>query len=311
MLVKLLSGKSFFVQIILGILFLILLFFQIQHVNLDWQSISGASLFTLACVVTVLFFHSTNLLKARGIAILYFLTWVLCFSEIALDFKTASALLTCTLIYWRFLAAEQSSENSKFLFDVGILLSISGFFYPPSFFLSGFLVILFSYTRSVNLKGFILLLMGFTLPLVVGVQLLYLIGQMEWLNSYQYAFCLDFISFPPWGLIPVGILVVLSWIDHLHQSMTQDINKRHKYFLTFLYFLNWILIIVLYAGENTNMLAFLGLPIAIFLTRFTQYQKSETLKEVIIWIYLATMIGYLFRAELVELYQDLLGNIAF
>ncbi len=311
MLVKLLSGKSFFVQIILGILFLILFFTQIQHANLDWKSISGISLFLLACVVTFLFIHSTNLLKVHGIGILYFLTWMLCFAEIALDFKMAAALLTGALIYWRFLAAEQSPENSKFLFDVGILLSIAGFFYPPGFFLSGFLVILFSYMRSVNLRGLILLLIGFTLPLVVGIQLLYLIGQIEWLNSYQYAFCLDFISFPPWGLIPVGILILLSWVDHLSQSTTQDINKRHKYFVTFLYFINWIIIIVLYAGENQNMLAFLGLPITIFLTRFTQYQKSESIKEVIIWIYLATMIGYLFRAELVELYQDLLGNVAF
>lgn len=311
MLVKLLSGKSFFVQIILGILFLILFFTQIQYANLDWESISGISLFLLACGVTVLFFHSTQLLKAHGIAILYFLAWVLCFSQIAIDFKIAAALLTSTLIYWRFLAAEQSPENSKFLFDVGILLSISGFFYPPSFFLAGFLVILFSYTRSVNLKGFVLLFIGFTLPLVVGVQLLYLIGQMEWLNSYQYAFCLDFINFTPWSLIPVAILIVLSWMDHLMQSATQDINKRHKYFLTFLYFVNWLIIIVLYAGENKNTLVFLGLPLSIFLTRFTQYQKSETIKEIIIWVYLATMVGYFFQAEILELYQDLLGNVTF
>ncbi len=311
MLVKLLSGKSFFAQIILGIVFLVLFFFKIQPISADWESITGIFLFLATGVVTFLFFHHTPLIKAYGIAFWYFFIWILCFSEIATDYKIAASFLTCTLIFWRLLDAEQSPENTKFMFDVGILLSISGFFYPPSFFLLGFLLFIFVYMRSVNLKGFILFLIGFTLPLVVGIQILYLIGQMEWLNSFQYAFCLDFWKGFVWALIPVGVLIIFSWMDHLSQSSTQDINKRHKYFLIFLYFINWIIILALFAGENVDLLAFLGLPLTIFLTRFTQYQKSGVLKEILLWVYLIAVSGYYFRAEIIDIYMDLLGNVTF
>ena len=311
MLAKLLSGKSFLAQIILGIVFLVLFYLKNQSLIVDWESISGIFFFLLSIVLSFVFFRITSLIKLHGVAFWYFSIWILCFSGIAVDFKIAASVFTCTLIFWRLLEAEQSPENIRFLFDVGILLSITGFFYPPGFFLCGFLLFVFIYMRSVNLKGFILFLIGFTLPLVVGVQILYLIGQIDWLNSYQYAFCLDFWSYPLWGLIPLAILVLVGWADHLSQSTAQDIHKRRKYFLSFLYFINWIVILVLYGGENLNLLAFLALPLSIFLVRFTQYQKSEKTKEILLWLYLAIMAGFYFRYEIIEIYNDLLGNVAF
>ena len=311
MLVKLLSGKSFFAQIILGILFTLLFFIKKQTLSFDWQSITGIFLFFISIFVSLLFYQNSPLIKHQGLVVWYFLIWMLCFSEISLDFKLSAALLMSTLLFWRLIVADQSPENTKFLFDVGILLSISGFFFPPGFLLFGFLLFLFIYMRSVTLKGFILFLIGISLPLIVGVQLLYLIGQIEWINSYQSAFCMDYWDFPIWGLVPIGLLIILSWLDHLAQSATQDINKRQKYFLNFLYFTNWVIILILFAGENTDALAFLGLPLAIFLTRFTQYQKSNTVKEVLLWLYLATMLGFYFWENLLEIYEDLLGNVAF
>ena len=311
MLAKLLSGKSFFAQIILGILFIILFFLKISPLHFDWQTITGIIFFFLSVGVSLLFLHNSTLIKTQGFSVFYFLIWMLCFAEISLDFKLSASLFMCTLIFWRLIVSEQSTENNKFLFDVGILLSITGFFFPPGFLLFGFLLFLFIYMRSVSLKGFILFLIGITLPLIVGVQLLYLIGQIEWLYSYQSSFCLDFWDFPVWGLIPIGTLILLSWMDHLAQSGTQDINKRQKYFLTFLYFVNWLIILTLYGEKELGLLAFLGLPISIFLTRFTQYQKSETLKEILLWIYFLTMGGFYFRNELMKIYYDLLGNVAF
>lgn len=311
MLAKLLSGKSFFAQIILGILFIILFFLKISPLHFDWQTITGILFFLLSVGVSLLFLHNSTLIKTQGFSVFYFLIWMLCFAEISLDFKLSASLFMCTLIFWRLIVSEQSTENNKFLFDVGILLSITGFFFPPGFLLFGFLLFLFIYMRSVSLKGFILFLIGITLPLIVGVQILYLIGQIEWLYSYQSSFCLDFWDFPVWGLIPIGTLILLSWMDHLAQSGTQDINKRQKYFLTFLYFVNWLIILTLYGEKELGLLAFLGLPISIFLTRFTQYQKSETLKEILLWIYILSMGGFYFRNELMKIYHDLLGNVAF
>lgn len=311
MLAKSLSGKSFFAQIFLGILFIVLFFLKITPLNFDWQTITGILFFLLSVGGSLLFLQNSTLIKTQGFSVFYFLIWMLCFAEISLDFKLSASLFMCTLIFWRLIVSEQSTENNKFLFDVGILLSITGFFFPPGFLLFGFLLVLFLYMRSVSLKGFILFLIGISLPLIVGVQLLYLIDQIEWIYSYQSSLCPDYFYISLWGLIPIGILILLSWLDHLAQSGTQDINKRQKYFLTFLYFVNWLIILVLYGGSNINLLVFIGLPLSIFLTRFTQYQKSETLKEVLLWVYLLTMGGYYFRNELVNIYQDLLGNVAF
>src|SRR5690606_31873427 len=250
------------------------------------------------------------LIKNQGVACWYIFIWFLTFSG-ELDFRLTASLLVCSIIFWRLLIAEQGLDSSKFLFELGFLLSISSFFYPPSLLLVGFLMFVYIYMQSFNLKGFLLFIIGFTLPMAVGVQLLYLVDQTIWLKEYQYAFCLDFWTTRVWSLIPLGILIIISWIDHLSQSGTQDINKRQKYFLTFLYFINWIIILILFAGKNTELLCFLALPVSLFLTRFVQYQKSIVLKEVLLWIYLAIMAGFYFRFEIIKIYEDLLGNVTF
>src|SRR5690606_13376495 len=217
MLVKLLSGKSFLVQIILGILFLVLFFLKIHPISPDWQTITGISFFLLAVFLTFLFFQLTPLIKNQGVASWYIFIWFLTFSQ-ELDFRLTASLLVCSIIFWRLLIAEQGLDSSKFLFELGFLLSISSFFYPPSLLLVGFLMFVYIYMQSFNLKGFLLFIIGFTLPMAVGVQLLYLVDQTIWLKEYQYAFCLDFWTTRVWSLIPLGILIIISWIDHLSQS---------------------------------------------------------------------------------------------
>ncbi|NLN33412.1 MAG: hypothetical protein GX159_07435 [Flavobacteriaceae bacterium] len=311
MLVNLLSGKSFLARIIPGILFLVLFCFKIYPVTIEWQPITSTLLFLISMLITLMFFQYTPLIKNNGLSSWYFFIWMLCFSSDLQDFRMNASLLVCSLIFWRILVAEQSLDNKKVLFEIGFLLSISSFFYPPSLFLAGFLIFVYIYMQSLNLKGFLLFIIGFTLPMALGLQLLYLADEISWLKEYQYAFYLDFWRGKLWALIPIGVLILISWVDHLSQSGTQDINKRHKYFLTFLYFINWIGILIFFGGDNLQTLTFLGLPIALFLTRFTQYRKSEKTKEVLLWLYLIIMAGFYFRIEIMEIYEDLLGNVSF
>lgn len=311
MLVNLLSRKSFFAEIILGSLFFTLFFWSNAPFSNDWQDILGIISFVGAILVSCLFFHNQNLIKYPGYANWFFLIWMFPFAGIAFDFKISISLFFCTLIFWRLLATEQSMENKKFFFDIGILLSISSFFYPPSLLLAGFLIFIFIYIQSFNIKSFLLFFIGFILPLVVGVQLIYLMNQMSWLETYYSAFCLDFWTYRAWGLIPIVLMLLVIWFDHLSNSGTQDINKRHKYFLTFLYFVNLLITLVLFGGDNYVYLAVLGVPISIFFTRFTQYQSSKMVQEIILWGFLVVMMAFYFRYEIGNFYQDLLGNVAF
>lgn len=311
MLVNLLSRKSFFVEILLGILFFSFFVWKNTPFSTDWKDILGISAFVGTLGLCLINFQRQNLIKFPAFASWFFIIWMFPFAEIALNFRISIALFFCTLIFWKLLATEQSMENKKFFFDIGILLSISGFFYPPSLLLASFLIFIFFYVQAFNIKSFLLFFIGFSFPLVVGIQILFLTDQLSWLESYYSAFCIDFWQSSIWGLIPIGVLILVSWFDHLSKSNTQDINKRHKYFLTFLYFINLLVMLILFAGDYHPLLAFLGLPISIFFTRFSQYLTNRILQEVILWGYLAVMAAFFFRKEIFETYMDLLGNVMF
>lgn len=311
MLVNLLSRNSNFVQIVFCALFLALFLFGLFQQVVDWELVVGVLFFLLSILVSVLFFNNSNLIKVPSFAVLFFLSWVFVFSDIYLDYKISISLLSSTLIFWRLLLAERRPENKKFLFDIGLLISLSGLFYPPSFLMFFFLLFTFIYKQTVTLRGVILFVVGISLPLIVGSQVLFLIDRVDWLIEFKNDFELNYWKTSILGLIPIGILILIAWMDHFASVTSQDVNKRHYYFLAFLYFINWIVILSLYGGENLNLMVFLGFPIAIFLTRVVQYQKNQKVKELFLWLYLAFITAFYFRSEISEFYQDLLGNVSF
>lgn len=311
MLVNLLSRNSNFVQIVFCALFLALFSFGLFQQVVDWKLVVGVLFFLLSILFSVLFFNNSNLIKVPSFAVLFFLSWVFVFSDIYLDYKISISLLSSTLIFWRLLLAERRPENKKFLFDIGLLISLSGLFYPPSFLMFFFLLFTFIYKQTVTLRGVILFVVGISLPLIVGSQVLFLIDRVDWLIEFKNDFELNYWKTSILGLIPIGILILIAWMDHFASVTSQDVNKRHYYFLAFLYFINWIVILSLYGGENLNLMVFLGFPIAIFLTRVVQYQKNQKVKELFLWLYLAFITAFYFRSEISEFYQDLLGNVSF
>lgn len=311
MLVNLLSRNSNFVQIVFCALFLALFLFGLFQQVVDWELVVGVLFFLLSILVSVLFFNNSNLIKVPSFAVLFFLSWVFVFSDIYLDYKISISLLSSTLIFWRLLLAERRPENKKFLFDIGLLISLSGLFYPPSFLMFFFLLFTFIYKQTVTLRGVILFVVGISLPLIVGSQVLFLIDRVDWLVEFKNDFELNYWKTSILGLIPIGILILIAWMDHFASLTSQDVNKRHYYFLAFLYFINWIVILSLYGGGNLNLMVFLGFPVAIFLTRVVQYQKNQKVKELFLWLYLAFITAFYFRSEISEFYQDLLGNVSF
>jgi len=311
MLAKILSAKSFLAQIILGIAFFMLFFYRVIPEIHGWEQILGIIFFVLTLGLTYLFFISSGFFKSPGIPLWYFLIWIFVFSEIALDFRISICLFFSSAIYWRLLVAERNPDNKNYAFDIGIMLSIAGFFYPPAVFLAGFLVFNYIYKQLLNIRVMILLILGFSLPLALGIQILYLMDELSWLKIIQSSFYLDYWQNHIWSLIPVLALILISWFDHISHAPTQDINKRYFYFLAFLYFINWIIILGLFGGEKTSFLAVLGLPTAVFLGRFTQYQNKNVMREFFLWGFLVFLAIFFFRNELADVYNELFGNISF
>ena len=311
MLAKILSGKSFLAQIILGAVFFLLLSFRLNSENLLWESASGIIFFILNLIAATLFFIYSPFFKKSGIPLWYFLIWSLVFSGIVTDFRLCISLFFASLMFWRLLIAERNPDNKNFAFEIGILLSIAAFFYPPSVFLSGFLIFNYIYMQSLNFRVMLLFILGFILPLALGLQILYLIDELSWLQTLPSEFYLNYWQSPVWWLLSILLLILIAWVDHLSHASTQDISKRHGYFLGFLYFLNWMIILILFAGKNTDSLFVLGLPVSIFLGRFTQFQKAGWLKEFFLWAYLIFMAAFYFRNEILLAYENLLGNVSF
>lgn len=312
MLANILSKKSFFVQIILGIVFSVFFFNELYREDLLVSNIWGISAFITYLVVCCFFFAASKLFKSPGLPFWFFIIWTLVFSDIALDTRVAVSLLVCTILFWRMVRAEEKSDSKNYAFDVGICLSIAGFFYPPAVLLIVLILFNYLYMQSLNLRVILLFILGFAFPLAVGFQVLYLTDNLGWAVEMKAYFKTDFWSYTNllW-LLPVGVLVVLSWVDHLSHSGTQDINKRHIYFLFFLYFLNWLIILILTGGNDVGLLAVAGLPLSVFLGRYIQYQESRVWREIVLWGFLTTMAGFYFRYEIMDIYDELLGNVVF
>lgn len=312
MLAKLLSRNSNILKIGISILFLALFFVQQPLDNIGWERIVGVLFFLLSILASLVFFNRSNLISESSFFLVYLLIWQVVFSKISLDYNLSITLFSSTLIFLIVLISEKRPENKRFLFDIGVLLSLSVFFYPPSLFLVCFLFFTYFYKLSVNFRSFLLFIIGLSLPLILGAQILYIIDETDWLLSYQNAFQVNFWkSNAHWALLPIALLLLRVWLDHVKHLSKQDTNKRHNYFIGILYFINWLLILFFYGGEDTSLLAFLGLPIAIFFSRFTQYLSSDVRKEIFIWLYILIMASFFFREEIYDAYQGLLGNVTF
>lgn len=312
MLVKLLSGKSFFVHFILGILFIVLFLGKFHTGTFTNQNIWGVSAVIATAILSYLFFLTSKLFKSPSFPFWFFIIWIFVFSEIALDTRISVALFVSTALFWRMVHAEERADSKTYAFDVGICLSIASFFYPPSIFLIGLILFNYLYMQSLNFRIMILFSLGFILPMAVGLQILYLTDNTAWLAEFRTYFYIDFWSnIEIISLIPIALLCIVAWIDHVAHSGTQDINKRHIYFLFFLYFINWLIILSLFGGKNVNMMVFLGLPVSVFLARYIQYKSNLAFKEIVLWGFLAIMTGFYFRVEIAEIYHDLLGNVSF
>lgn len=311
MLLKLLSQKSFLLQILFGLLFLVLLFFALYPIELRLYGILAVFILLLSVVLAWLFYNYSILVNQTAFGIWFYLIWIVAFSGVISDIRITSSFLVCSLIFWRWESVNPQFGSKRVIFDSSFLLIVSGILYPPSIFLIGFLIISYLYTQSISIRNIILLFVGLTVPVLIGLQLAYLTDKLDELQNYSEAFYTNFFNVPIWLLIPVFIMVIASWADHLLNFAAQDIHKRQKYFLSFIYFINWLIIVILFGGENSNVLIFLGLPVSVFLGRFVQYIQSDGKKEILLWIYLIFMGLFYFRNELTEIYRNLLGNVSF
>lgn len=312
MLANLLSRKSFFVEIILGIIFFCLVFFQSfynQPVGFNWV---GQLSFVVFVVSGYLFLKSSVLIKNSAFALFYYLIWVSIFSNINLETQVCVSFLFCTIMFWRMLYVEDHSKSKKYSFSVGFCLGVSVFAYPPSFYLIGLVLLNYFYLQTLNLRVVVLFFLGLILSLILGIQILYLTDYMYLIADFQkYLYRDIWSSSSIVVLLPILVMIIIAWLDHLSSASTQNIYKRHLYFLYFLYFVNWLVIIFFFAGENVNFLAVLGLPISVFLGRYTQFRVSALWKEFLLWTYAIVLLGFSFRGEIIEIYQDLLGNVRF
>lgn len=311
MLVNLLSQKSFLLQFFLGALFLALFLLGLSPIRPDLYSISAILLLLLTAVVCLLFYNYSNLVKSPGFGLWFYLIWILMFSKITTDLPMTTSLLFCSLIFWRWISATNPAENRMIMFESGFLLAVSALFYPPSIFLIVFVLVAYFYTQTLNLRGLLLLIIGLSLPVLITAQILYLTGHFGLIDNYFESFYLNFWNVPVWTLIPFGLLILFSWMDHLTKFATQNIYKRHKYFLIFIYFVNWMIILALYGGNEVYSLMFLGFPISIFLSRFVQYASTAGKKEFWLWLFAVFAMTYIFEDELIQLYDSVLGDVSF
>lgn len=313
MLAKFLAGKSFFVKLFLLIIFLGLFF--LKEFPLELYSIRALTvlLLLLTGFLSLVFLTNSKLINVSGYIYWYLLPWLLVFSDVISSIELTILLLFQTVLLWRLFNHETFPERKRAFIEIGMLLVISFFVHPLGGLIVGAVLLGLIYLQSLNFKTIILFLTGLILSALLGIQLLYLFDRIAWLQSIPEYFCLDWWNTTPWLLLPIGFMLFLSWGDHILQFRKQDAHKRRRYFLTVLYFINWFVIIALFGREHPYLMIFLGIPVTLFLSRFTQYLYSLTLKNVLLWSYMVFISGFYFQEEIFNwiawVYNEWIGNV--
>lgn len=313
MLVKLLSKNNFLVQTILLLAFLVLISIGNRVFEFDAEAYLSLGIFIITIVLSLFYFNRSILFELGGYPLWFFLLWVIPFSGTASDLRLCAIYLLTTFVFFRLLKTDVSLEHRLDAFNIGMLLCITTLIYPPAIFLFLFVGLYFLYAELYQPRLLLLLFMGFVIPLFIVLQVLFITDNLIWIEYYINELNINILDYSGdlLFLIPIFAFLILCWIDHFLSLRKQDLKKKHIYLLILFYFFNWLGIIFFFGGNTYELLIMLGLPISVFATKFTRHLKKAWMQEIMLWLYFAFVLLFIFNEEVSYFFNWLLGGITF
>ncbi len=283
------AKPNFFSIIIVGLLLFGVFWFDHANASLTETIVVSGILVGLSFGVNV-FSISKSKLVHYTIYQLLFLAIFLWISDMSLlTLPIAFAYFFISLIHFELNAGAMQKSNGVFV-ALAILAFVANVCFFPT--ISFTLVLLiYAITSGQSSKALIQFLATYFFCALVVVQLLYLLDSLDSIQTY---FCnISIFKFRWYAdrvyLIPMGIFILLAWVDHFSKTAIQSLEKRNLYNLYVILFILQLLALFIFSEEYSAQLAFLYFPVGIFIGRFVYYIKNPYIQNILMILSLAAI----------------------
>lgn len=307
MLVNLLKKRNFFKQIFIIVLFTVL-------GAVEYNSFYFNDLQKVGVILTVLLIafvgytdYLNKLISKSEYSIFTYMLWLMPFVAGLVDYKVAGSLLLVTYVSTKLLYFESEKNDPYSAFDIGVFLSFAILLNPILIFLGIIVFIYFLTLKAVEPKVPVLGVLGFIVPILILVQVSFLLDYHFILDFYKEQFTLKIVQ-PQLKYIflaPIVGILVLSVLYHLKNVNKLSAQKKRIYSLIHLMFITILVTFIFFGGNDDTFLVFLSYCIMTMLSRYfvESKPKIEWLNEALIWVYMISLLIYNFYDRIPRFYS--------
>lgn len=311
MLTNILRGNQNFIPIIIFIMWLTGFFFlNVNTITSEVQLISFA-LITLSvgylCFVVGNFPYFQNNFYFIFLFLAAFLFIGCCLENL----NFFAGLFFLSLIITQILNKNQNEDYLFNAFDLGFYTGLAIIFYPPFWIFGIFLLLHFIILGKTQIVNLIFSLIGILALFILCIELIAIFDVWYYWDIFvqQIAFKPFTLTTSHYFLLPLMLIAAIGIIDYYSNLNRQSANKKAVFFDALLWFIISLIFILLYNGPNDNGLLLLLLPIVLFGSNFLTYTKIYWHKEVLIWVFIASLVLYRFN-DYIKI-PDLFDTITF
>lgn len=290
---RLLSKESniFSVPVYIGVLLLVVIFFNILNFN-TYEAIVGGITF-LGIALGCFCFHAIALNYQTHLPLFLYCLIVFALYHGNLDIGIATALLTNSFLLLLLTSTDEVIRKKSYVL-VGSILALNFFFLPTTWPLTFFVLMHLIVTSERIMLNIFRLILGAVLVALTYFSVMFFLSYNTWDVAYvpfgKMSFMRDFTQLYP--LIPVVLMLIYAVFDHFRYYNQKSPVSRYKYTFLLVFLLAQTISVVLYMNTNYQYLLLLAIPVTIILSRMLRFMPKYWMSELCLWIIIGSLVVY-------------------
>ncbi len=215
------------------------------------------------------------------------------------EWNTLSApLIVSTMLIWVWanMSGLYNDKNAKStLFNIGIAIGISTFFYFPSIAFSILIIVGLSVTRPFKLAEWLIALMGIITPYYFLLSYVFLTDKWQGYHFPGFALSLPKFYESRWALAAIIIVLVVSAIGFffIQQNFRRQlVQTRKSWNLVFLYLLVSLFIPFINTGHTFQYWILCAVPLSAFMGSAFLYPSKKWFPLLLHWLMVGFVVAF-------------------
>jgi hypothetical protein len=266
-----------------------------NHFPVVFPVITFILLFTQAITFNKLAIDNRLFQKPNYLTAMSYLLITSLFSE--WNILSAPLIVNTLLIWvWARMSGLYNNTNPKSsLFNIGIAIGISTFFYFPSIAFAILIVFGLAVTRPFKLAEWLIALFGIMIPYYFVLSWAFLTDRITDYKFPGVVMSLPVFYRSGWALSAISIVLLLSLVGLYYiqkNLLRQLVQTRKSWYLVFLYFLVAVFIPFINATHRFNYWILCAVPLSVFVAAAFLYPEKKLFPQVLHWIIVVFVIVF-------------------